>query len=455
MRKHFRIIQKLSLIVILIATFSACSSGGGGGTNDGNNIQDSSSSLHWAKSYGGYEYDYPSSIQQTNDSGFIVAGATRSFGVGYDDMWILKLSSYGEIEWQKSYGGFYIDVANSIRQTIDGGYIVAGYTYSFGSDFWILKLNFDGSIAWQKVYDGCLGSEAISILQTSDGNYIVGGRTCLSSTTDIWLLKLDSSGSIIWQKSYGGEENDSVSSIIQTIDGGFIISGNSESFSYGSGPWLLKLDSRGDIEWQKSYRELGINSYAEVVAQTSDGGYTLSGETVLRGGDLLVMKLDLNGDILWQKSYGGDYLDGGSSVSETNSGDYIVSGITYSFSEGSSDIWLLKLNSSGDIIWQKTYGGTERDVATSMQYTQDGELVIAGYTWSYGVDQRDYWILRLDYEGMISDSNAGRNSSATAQNTSLVASDTTIVPTDSAASITDTTVIGINTNATIRTQVAD
>ena len=213
----------------------------------------------WAKTYGGSGYDVASSIQQTADSGYIVAGSTYSFSED-SDSWVLKLDSNGNVTWQKTYGGSGGDFASSIQQTTDGGYIVAGSTYSFGAsydyfDFWVLKLDSNGNVTWQKTYGGSGDDVATSIQQTTDGGYIVAGLTDSFGVAgyendDFWVLKLDSNGNITWQKTYGGSDYDYAYSIQQTTDGGYIVAGSTDSFGAGGYDydfWVLKLDSSGEI----------------------------------------------------------------------------------------------------------------------------------------------------------------------------------------------------------------
>ena len=201
--------------------------------------------------YGGGGNDYGRSIQQTEDGGYIVAGDTNSFGVGNSDAWILKLNSSGGVEWQKTYGGDNYDYGKSIQQTEDGGYIVAGDTSSFGagnSDAWILKLNSTGEVEWQKTYGGGGNDSGLSIQQTKDGGYVVAGITYSfgASNSDAWILKLNSSGGVEWQKTYGGDGYDIGESIQQT-SGGYIVAG--ETKSNGAGlfdVWVFTMDSFGN-----------------------------------------------------------------------------------------------------------------------------------------------------------------------------------------------------------------
>jgi uncharacterized delta-60 repeat protein len=277
----------------------------------------SNGTVAWQKTYGGTDSDDPYSIQQTSDGGFIVAGTTGSFGAGSGDFWILKLNGDGTVAWQKTYGGTGYDDPYSIQQTSDGGYIVAGETTSFGTmnfDLWVLKLNAGGSVAWQKTYGGTSDGYPNSIQQTSDGGYIVAGRTASfgAGGLDIWVLKLNADGSIAWQKTYGGSDNDAAYSIQQTSDGGYIVAGGFDSFGTGIlDIWVLKLNADGSIAWQKTYGGSGFE-FSPSIQQTSDGGYIVTGRTASFGAggtDIWVLKLNADGSIAWQKTYGGTGLD--------------------------------------------------------------------------------------------------------------------------------------------------
>ncbi len=286
----------------------------------------------WAATYGGSGYDWANSIQQTSDGGYIVAGSTSSFGAGSNDVWVLKLDANGNVEWQKTYGSSRNEGAFSIQQTSDGGYIVAGGTSSFGAgdyDFWVLKLDASGNVEWQKTYGGSDGEYAQSIQQTTDGGYIVAGYTNSFSAGnyDFWVLKLDSGGNVEWQKTYGGGI---ARSIQQTSDGGYIVAGHTSSFGAGTDDfWVLKLDANGNVEWQKTYGS-SRNEGAFSIQQTSDGGYIVAGYTAffnIYSANFWVLKLDSGGNVQWQKSYGGSEGSGlASSIQQTSDSGYIVTG---------------------------------------------------------------------------------------------------------------------------------
>jgi uncharacterized delta-60 repeat protein len=424
----------------------------------------SPSYAQWAITHSGNQLDSANSVQQTSDGGYVVAGWTGSFGVGVSGAWILKLNSDGTIAWEKIYGGNNADEANSIQQTSDGGYVVAGETYSFGAgawDAWILKLNSDGTIAWQKTYGGGGTEYASSIQQTSDGGYIVTGMSDSFGTGNlsVWVLKLNSAGTIDWQQNYGGIEADFRNCYIQqTSDGGYVVATGTLSFGAGNlDIWVSKLNSDGTIDWQKTY---GGNSqeYANSIQQTSDGGYIVVGDTTSFGAgtyDAWILKLNSDGTIAWQKTYGGNNYDFAKSIQQTTDGGYVVAGWTGSFGVvGVDDAWILKLNSDGTIAWQKTYGGNDHDWARSVQQTSDGGYVVAGDTDSFGAAASggadfttDLWVLKLNSDGEISGCSAKSTSNATVSDTSAVISDTNVVPAVSAGVSANTTVTPSDSSA--------
>jgi hypothetical protein len=412
----------------------------------------------WAATYGGGNTDYAYSIQQTSDGGSIVAGWTRSFGVGfYQDVWVLKLDSGSNIEWQKAYGGVNYDEAQSIQQTADGGYVVAGYTDYFGAggydNFWILKLDSGGNIEWQKTYGGSSFEIAYSIQQTVDGGYVVVGDTWSfgAGSYDAWVLKLDSGGNVQWQKTYGGGNYDEAYSIQQTTDGGYVVAGCTKSFGAGNyDAWVLKLDSGGNIQWQKTYGG-GSSDCVFSIQQTTDGGYTMAGNAHSFGagnGDYWVLKLDSSGNVQWQKTYGGSEWDRAQSIQETVDGGYIVAGFTQSFGAGNRDSWVLKLDSGGNVQWQKTYGGGGGwEMAPSIQQTVDGGYITAGMTASFGAGSWDALVLKLGPYGSIDTSCdfiadtsvSGIDSSATVADTSASVGNSFATPQTSSATVRDTT----------------
>ena len=405
----------------------------------------------WAQTYGGKGHESAYSIQQTSDGGYIVAGTSASSG-GNTDIWILKLDSEGDVLWEKTYGGRHTDIAWSIKQTSDGGYIVAGETWSFGAgsgDVWVLKLDGYGNIQWQKTYGGVNTDLAYSIQQTSNG-YIVAGATESFGTAnvDVWVLKLDSRGNVVWQKRYGGMEQDLAYSIQQTSDGGYIVAGMSEPFKADdSKPWVIKLNNQGEVVWQRVYDGIS-KGWAYSVQQTSDGGCIIAGLIVENNNDAWVLKLNSKGDIVWQKKFGGRGYDLARSVLQTSDGGYVVVGETSSFGAGSNDIWVMKLDSSGDIVWQKTFGGKSQDAGWAALQTADGEYVVAGFTESFGTGLSDIWVLKLDSNGEIPGCQYSQNTNTQVSDTSATVAEPSMHVETTSAQPEDTSVTPVISQAT-------
>jgi len=361
----------------------------------------------WFKHYGGSQVDRGDTIQQTSDGGYIVAGYTKSYTYGNQDFAIYKLDSDGNKIWFKHYGGSAKDIGYSIQQTSDGGYIVAGETssYTYGSsDVAIYRLTSSGTKVWFKHYGGVSQDVCRSIQQTSDGGYIVAGYTYSYSygDTDFAIYKLDSSGTKVWFKHYGGSVGDVAKSIQQTSDGGYIVTGYTYSFSNGNSDiGIYKLNSNGNKQWFKHFG--GISSdYGESINQTSDGGYIVAGYTYSfssGGSDFAIYKLNSNGNKVWFKHYGGTNNDPGYSIQQTSEGGYIVAGFTISYTFGLEDFAIYKLNSSGSKTWFKHYGGVEDDRSFQIQQTSGGGYVVAGYTKSYTYGNEDFAIYKLDSNG--------------------------------------------------------
>lgn len=406
------------------------------------------SSILWQKCLGGSEYDVAKSIQQTTDGGYIVAGYSSSNdgdvsdNHGNHDYWIVKLDSSANIQWQKSFGGTVDDDAQSIQQTIDGGYIVAGSSKSNDGDvsgnhgygdYWIVKLDFSGNIEWQKSLGGSGGDYAYSVQQTSDRGYIVAGTSSSNDgdvsgnhgSWDYWIVKLDSTASIQWQKSLGGTDDEYGYSIHQTSDDGFIVAGSSESndgdvsgnHAY-SDYWIVKLDFSGSFEWQKS---LGgsTSDVATSIQQTNDDGFIVAGYSWSDDGDISnhdyysdywIVKLDSSANIQWEKSLGGSDNDYGGSIQQTDNG-FIVAGQSFSGNgdvsdnHGLTDYWVTTLDSSGNIQLEISLGGSEDDGPACIQQTSDGAFIIAGVSYSNDEDvtgnhgKGDYWIVKVKMDG--------------------------------------------------------
>jgi hypothetical protein len=255
---------------------------------------DSSGNVQWTKTIGGSAEDLAESIIRSSDGGYVVAGWTESFGSessgsGEDigDIFIVKLDSSGNVQWAKTIGGASEDRANSIIQSSDGGYVVAGWTASFGAgyvDIFIVKLDSSGNVVWTKTIGGSSDDRAYSITQSSDGGYAVAGFTTSfgAGKEDMYVVKLDSSGNVQWTKAIGGSDGDEARSIIRSSDGGYVVAGETGSFGSGGDIFVVKLDSSGNVQWAKTIGRSSwdyASSSASSIIQSSDGGYVIAGGT--------------------------------------------------------------------------------------------------------------------------------------------------------------------------------
>jgi hypothetical protein len=352
--------------------------------------------VSFSKTYGGAKSDWTFSAQQTSDGGFIMAGGSTSFGAGNDDFLLIKTDASGNVQWAKTYGGAESEWAYSAQQTRDGGFIMAGYTTSFGatSDFILIKTDTNGNIQWAKTYGGIDYDYATFVRQTSNGGYIVSGSTLSfgAGEGDVLVLKLDSNGNIQWAKTYGGPDVDWPSSVQQTSDGGFIVAGETISFGAGGRDFLLiKIDASGVIQWVKTFGGTG-DDRAWSIQQISDGGFIVAGGTQSFGAgglDFLFIKIDSNGIIQWAKTYGGIGHDFATSVQQTSDGGFIIGG----------NILLIKTYADGNIQWAKTYGGVGS--AWSFQQANDGGFIIVGNTYSFGAGDQDILFIKTDKNGNL------------------------------------------------------
>jgi uncharacterized delta-60 repeat protein len=311
---------------------------------------DSQGDTLWTRTYGGSSFDYAYSVQQTADGGYILAGHTQSFGAGMFDAYAVKTDAQGDTLWTHLYGGAEPDYAHCVQQTADGGYIFAGYTTSFGAgyyDIYLVKTDGIGVILWTRAIGGDDSDMARSIQQTSDGGYIVAG--CTNSLgeggNDFYLVKTNSQGDTIWTRTYGGSNEDIAFSVQQTADGGYIMAGYTNSFSAGNYDYyLVKTNAQGDTLWTRTYGG-SASDYAYSIKQTDDHGYIVAGHCRWGSGhqyEFYVVKLDSQGTTLWVRNFGGSLDDGAYAVQQTTDGGYIVAGYTNSFGAGGRDYYLVK-----------------------------------------------------------------------------------------------------------------
>ena len=289
------------LAVGLLVLLPGCSDDENGPTG-GDNGQ---SVVTFEKTFGGTGFELGTSVVQTNDGGYVVAGYTDSFGAGGFDVYLIKTDAAGDTLWTRTYGGANSDHGTSVVQANDGGYFVAGYTESFGAgeaDVYLIRTDAAGDTLWTRTFGGAESDYGHSLVQTDDGGCAIAGRTESfgSGGTDFYLIKTDASGDTLWTKTFGGTDRDSGFSVVQTADGGYVVAGLTESFGAGRADvYLIKTDASGDTLWSRTYGLTG-SEWGFSVIQTNDGGYVVAGETASSGAggsDVYLLKLDADGNL--------------------------------------------------------------------------------------------------------------------------------------------------------------
>jgi hypothetical protein len=349
----------------------------------------------WERNYGGADWDGGYSVQQTQDTGYIVAGTTTSFGNG-EQVYLIKTNPSGDTLWTRNYGGTGNDWGFSVQQTSDTGYIVAGYTFSFGNEaqVYLVKTNATGDTLWTRTYGRDPEDFGYSVQQTSDEGYIVAGYT-LGLYAQVYLIKTNATGDTLWTRTYwGGTGHDRGFSVQQTQDGGYIVAGYT-GFDPDYQVYLIKTNATGDTLWTRTYGGPAWD-YGYSVQQTQDGGYIVAGSTASFGNNdqVYLIKTNAFGDTLWTRTYGGPLGDFGYSVQQTQDTGYIVAGRTTSF-KNNDQVYLVKINAYGDTLWTRTYGGTSDDEGWSVQQTKDGGYIVAG---GYG---GQVYLIKTDANGNV------------------------------------------------------
>jgi hypothetical protein len=401
--------------------------------------------IEWQDSFGGSGSDWAYAVTHTTDGGYVLAGQSNSNNGdvsgnhGAEDIWVAKISSTGNLEWQRSLGSGGTEWADSIQQTQDGGFIIAGRSNTNGGDvtgnhgsydFWVLKLNASGTLLWQKSLGGSSLDVAKYAIETSDNGFLIVGSTssndgdvtATNALESVWVVKTNPVGVIEWQKTYGGSNNESANYIQPTTDGGFILTGYSDSndgdLTANNGAldiWVFKIDAGGNLLWQKSYGG-SANDTGQNAKQTSDGGYIIAGTTLSNDGDVSgnngfidgwLVRLDSTGNLLWQRAFGGSDIDTLEEVQLTPNGGFVIAGITesnngdVSGNHGMFDYWTLLVNSTGTIVWQRPLGGSGSDSGYAISLTSDGGYCIAGASESNDGDvsgnngQHDFWLVKM------------------------------------------------------------
>jgi hypothetical protein len=358
----------------------------------------------WDRTFGGSLADWAQVIRRTRDGGFIVGGGTVSYSDGGSDLWLNKLDHHGRPVWDQIFGGASDDDVLSIQE-LDDGYVVAGMTESYGSgdeDFWLIKTTGTGTEVWSRTFGGAAQDRGQSVQQTPDGGFVIAGKTMSfgSGRQDAWLIRTDRDGHEIWNRTYGAEWDDDAYTVLAGDDGGFVLCGHRGTADGEFDVWIAGLDDGGAIVWEQTFGAPGWDNAYSCIA-TADGGYALAGYTESPGDedlDVWLVKTDSQGTLVWDSVFRGTGRDTAFSIRETRDGGFIISGSSTSYGDGDSDIWLGRTDSAGNFLWTRTVGGEQDDFGFGLDLIPDGGYVVAGSTDSFGGSEGDGYVVRLRRE---------------------------------------------------------
>jgi hypothetical protein len=418
----------------------------------------------WVKVLGGSDDESGNSITRTSDDGILITGYSLSndgdfkgMNKGSEDVFIIKLDKDGQVLWKKTLGGSGDEFGTSLTTTEDGGMVLTGTSYSNDGDFkgmkeggpdiFVIKLNSNGEVIWKKTFGGS-DEEGVGYLTTTeDGGIVLTGwtyskdgdfkRRSNSRSCNIFVIKLNSNGEVIWKKTFGGEWDKGIS-LSTTEDGGIVVTGTTSSnngdfkgMNKGSTDiFVIKLNSNGEVIWKKTFGGSNVD-FGHSLTTTSDGGLVLTGFTKSNDGDfkgmnkgdvdIFIIKLNSLGNVEWKKTFGGSEWDWGKSLTTTSDGGLVLTGYTNSndgdfkgMNKGDVDIFIIKLNSLGNVLWKRTYGGRGIDLVEHLSMTSDGGIMLIGGTpsdvgderndgdfWNLGKGGQDIFIMKLDKDGNL------------------------------------------------------
>lgn len=393
----------------IVMNFKLKDSDGDGVTDDidlcpntpSGSLVDENGCFYLELTYGGGANDSGYSVKETSDGGFIVGGSTRSYGNGLSDIYLIKTDATGNIEWEKTFGGGDMEYAESIEQTEDGGYILVGsVTTEQNSKVLVLKLNPQGDKQWEKTFGGSIANYGRVIKQTPNGNYILVGNRMSEDNYryNLYAVKLDSNGNMLWEKTFGSDLQDEGYSVEITPDNGFVLAGFNTTENDGKNMYVVKVDSDGTLQWENSFGG-SEEEIAYDIKITKDDGFAVVGRTLTYGSgssDFYLVKITSGGELQWSKTFGGSQGETALSIDETADGGLILVGYTFSYGNGGRDVYVVKANSNGDLSWEKVFGGSGWDYGEEIQELSNGGFVVIGSTASYGNGEFDVYMIRLE-----------------------------------------------------------
>lgn len=414
-----------SLTAVLLILFSCSKTD----TNTGADEIINTGSLDFVQTIGGSKNDALFSVEKTTDGGYIVAGFTQSNNGDINtktnesyDFWISKFSSKNILEWQKTFGGSQEDRAAGIIQTRDTGFAVLGFSKSSdldvsvnggAQDFWLIKLSNSGNLLWEKSFGFSGADYGTTLLETKDGGFLITGVLDVSASGgegnskltaarhaggDYWTIKTNNVGTVQWSRFFGGSLSELPLGIVETADNNFIIAGSSDSTDFNvknnKGTydfWLIKISSNGNLIWEKSFGGSNIDE-ARAITATNDGNFIVVGDTRSSdvdvsnnngAADVWIIKFTTDGNLIWEKTIGGSSFDVARSVSKTKDNGFIIAGSSRSLdngfeNKGQNDALILKIDQNGKLLWKKTIGGSEIDFLYDIVELNNTRIIAVG-----------------------------------------------------------------------------
>ena len=387
--------------------------------------------INFVKTFGGSKNDAGQAIINTSDNGYAILGHTQSTDLDIKnkteesfDYWVLKFDKDNSLEWSKTYGGSDDDRARDIVQLSDGSFIITGFSRSSDRDvsinngnydFWTVKLDASGTILWEKSLGFSGSDQAYCVKKTADNGFLLGGSLDVSASGgqgnlksmhaggDFWLIKIDENGTQLWSRYFGGLFTDTLFDIEETDNGDFILIGSSDSsdtdISNNIGDydfWVVKVDKNGTKIWEKNFGGTQADEAFSIV-KTNENQFLITGNSRssdvnltenIGSSDIWLIKINDDGDLIWQKSFGGSNFEVANKIIKANQGGFYITGSSRSVdfdvskNEGNKDIWIVKINDVGNLIWQKSIGGSDLEEANSVIETINNGIVIVGESWS-------------------------------------------------------------------------
>jgi hypothetical protein len=364
--------------------------------------------IKFRKVIGNNGYDYAYSVTQTMDKGYVIGGATSSFGSGNSDLYAVKTDSMGIPRLQRTFGGINIDRGMSVKQTPDKGYAIFGYTNSFGAggyDMYLVKIDSLFNLQWEKTYGGDDWDFGNSLELTSDGGYLLCGSTYSfgNGDQDYYLVKTDSNGDTTWTRTYGGANEDIARSAIETNDGGYILTGTSKSLGDNNGDiYTVKTYVNGDTAWTHKFGG-SLADHGNDLIETLSGSYIIAGETSSFGSapsNGIVLRLSLSGAHMNDYAIGTTGLNGFNSITEDRNQRIAMCGNTTGFGSTNGDMWFFILNSDWTFYNSSTYGTIKNDFGFSVDTTADRCWIMCGQTNGYNNGLEDMYLIKTDTNGL-------------------------------------------------------